>query len=176
MADRANGFTLIELVIVIAIILVIAAIAIPNLLRSRIAANEAAAVGSIHTINVAANTYYATYNSGYPRNLTQLGTTGSKAASCKNAQLIDSVLTAGTKSGYDFVLRPGTQKISSGQVPKGCTAGYSDGYVVTATPVTVGITGQRAFCSDVSNVVRFNDKGKAKFTRPYCSATMSPLQ
>src|SRR5271156_1174852 len=98
MNKKQKGFSLIELLIVVAIILIIAAIAIPNLLRSRMAANEASAVGSIRTINTAAISYNSTYGNGFPTLLSQIATTGT-AVSCNNAQLIDSVLTAGTKSG-----------------------------------------------------------------------------
>src|SRR5258707_6772889 len=103
---KQKGFSLIELLIVVAIILIIAAIAIPNLLRSRMAANEASAVGSIRTINTAAVTYSTTYQSaGYPTTLAQLAPAAS--ASSTAADLIDSVLSGGTKSGYTFVMTVG---------------------------------------------------------------------
>src|SRR5277367_1734058 len=97
MKKHQKGFSLIELLIVVAIILIIAAIAIPNLLRSRMAANEASAVGSIRTMNTAAITYNSTYGNGFPPALSAVGTTGTGAVSCTNANLLDSVLTAGTK-------------------------------------------------------------------------------
>jgi len=90
---KQKGFSLIELLIVVAIILIIAAIAIPNLLRSRMAANEASAVGSIRTMNTAAITYNSTYGNGYPPSLAAVGTTTGSGVSCTNANLIDSVLT-----------------------------------------------------------------------------------
>jgi type IV pilus assembly protein PilA len=84
MNNKTDGFSLIELLIVVAIILIIAAIAIPNLLRSRMAANEASAVGSIRTINTASIEYSATYGIGFPTTLAQIGTTGT-TVSCTNA-------------------------------------------------------------------------------------------
>src|SRR3974390_3391482 len=102
---KQKGFSLIELLIVVAIILIIAAIAIPNLLRSRMAANEASAVGSIRTLNTASVTYNSTYGNGFPPSLATLGGTGT--VSCNNAELIDIVLAGGTKSGYTFALNQG---------------------------------------------------------------------
>ena len=169
MSKKQKGFSLIELLIVVAIILIIAAIAIPNLLRSRMAANEASAVGSIRTINTAAISFSSSYGDGFPSTLGQIGTTSTNAVSCSNAEYIDSVLTAGTKSGYTFKMVAGQSAVTT--VPTGCTAGYSDGYVVTATPVTVGTTGQRAFCSDATGVIRYNATGTAGYTSPNCTDT-----
>ena len=102
---KQKGFSLIELLIVVAIILIIAAIAIPNLLRSKIAANESSAVGSVRTIGTAEVTYSNTWGTGYAAGLTQLGgpapcVTAKAAAAC----LIDPLLSTGafTKSGYIF--------------------------------------------------------------------------
>jgi prepilin-type N-terminal cleavage/methylation domain-containing protein len=169
-----SGFSLIELLIVVAIILIIAAIAIPNLLRSRMAANEASAVGSIRTINTAAISYNSTYGNGFPTLLSQIGTTGT-AVSCNNSQLIDSVLTGGTKSGYTFKILAGN---GLGAKPTGCTAaGSTDGYGAVATPVTVGTTGQRSFCSDASGVIRYDATGTtATLTNAMCPVALSPLQ
>ena len=176
MNKKQKGFSLIELLIVVAIILIIAAIAIPNLLRSRMAANEASAVGSIRTMNTAAITYSSTYGNGFPPNLSSIGTTGTAAASCSNASLLDTVLTLGTKSGYLFGLQPGSV-LAAATPPAGCTGGYADGYVVTAQPVTTGTTGQRSFCSDASGVIRQNPTGAvATAASALCPAALAPLQ
>src|SRR5271169_1222464 len=106
---KQKGFSLIELLIVVAIILIIAAIAIPNLLRSKMAANEASAVGSLRTLNTSSVEYSISYGN-YPPNLGALGGTGT--ASSTAAGLIDSVLSTGTKSGYTFTYTAGTNNLS----------------------------------------------------------------
>ena len=144
---KQKGFSLIELLIVVAIILIIAAIAIPNLLRSRMAANEASAVGSIRTINTSAVTYSSTYpNDGFPASLTALGGATPCTATSTNACLLDAVLAGGTKSGYVFAWT------TDGNTP-------SVGYSITGTPVSVGTTGQRMFFSDQSGVIRYAASG-----------------
>ncbi|MGH9700720.1 MAG: competence type IV pilus major pilin ComGC [Candidatus Acidiferrales bacterium] len=171
-----KGFSLVELLIVVAILLTLAAIAIPNLLRARMAANEASAVGSLRTIESAATLYQASWANGYPPSLDALGTTGTGPATCQNAEMIDSVLTTGTKSGYLFGWVKGTLKLT--KADSTCKGGYGfeDGYAVTAEPVSVGTTGQRAFCTDATGVIRYTTNGKAKTKKPNCSSTMIPLQ
>jgi type IV pilus assembly protein PilA len=147
MRTRQKGFSLIELLIVVAIILIIAAIAIPNLLRSRMAANEASAVGSVRTLNTSAVTYSSTYpGAGYPASLAAMGGANPCTALSTNACLIDAVLAGGTKSGYTFTWT------GDGATP-------SVGYSIVAIPVSVGTSGQRAFFSDQSGVIRYNAAG-----------------
>src|SRR5579863_1509380 len=99
MNKSSKGFSLIELLIVVAIILIIAAIAIPNLLRSRIAANQASAVGSLRTLNTAEITYSSTYNVGFTYSLGYLAPPAGNANPTSTAAgLIDSVLASGSKS------------------------------------------------------------------------------
>src|SRR3979490_3404259 len=102
---KQKGFSLIELLIVVAIILIIAAIAIPNLLRSRMAANEASAVGSLRTLNTAAVTYFASYGH-YPLTLRNFGSSPTGTPNEEGAALVDDVLAkGGRKSGYLFTYR-----------------------------------------------------------------------
>lgn len=147
---RQKGFSLIELLIVVAIILIIAAIAIPNLLRARMSANEASAVGSLRTINTAEVTFATTYPSVGFTNLGNLGGTPATCATTTgatstNACLVDDVITNApfTKSGYIFTAA------ATGAAP-------SVQYTSTALPQVVGQSGQRGFCSDQSGVIRYN--------------------
>jgi len=148
MRKRQKGFSLIELLIVVAIILIIAAIAIPNLLRSKMAANEASAVGSLRTLNTACVTYSTTYG-GYPNALSDLGPAASATSTA--ADLIDSVLKSGTKSGYTFTYTKGGTD-ASGNVLS---------YTIASAPVTANTTGQRTFFTDQSGVIRANATGTA---------------
>ncbi len=147
---KQKGFSLIELLIVVAIILIIAAIAIPNLLRSRIAANEASAVGSIRTINTSEVTYSSTYpNIGFAP-LANLGPSSDGTVTETAAGLIDSVLATGTKGGYNF------KTAAAGFTPSGCGVTgqpQCSTYTVTGDPQN-SQTGTRHFYSDQSGVIR----------------------
>ena len=147
---REKGFSLIELLIVVAIILIIAAIAIPNLLRSRIAANEASAVSGIRAITTAENAYNATYPSvGYSCSLSSLGPPSSgQPPSSTGADILDPVISGGLKSGYSFALN-------------NCSGSPVSTYQSTAVPLTVGGSGQRAFCSDSSGIIQYSIDGVA---------------
>ena len=158
---KQKGFSLIELLIVVAIILIIAAIAIPNLLRARIAANESSAVASVRTLNTAQISYNSAYPTvGFASALTQLSGTSCTPPSSAGACLIDTQLgsAASTKSGYSFTL-------------SGTTGTPVGTYQVRADPTSPNQTGVRYFCSFADAVVRV---GSATLTT--CDASAAPLQ
>jgi type IV pilus assembly protein PilA len=136
---RRRGFSLIELLIVIAIILIIAAIAVPKMNRQMMAAHEMAAIREIGSIHQAETQYYSQFGR-YAQNLTELGPPASGAPSPAAADILPKILTDGKKSGYLFSLQ-----------------GTPTGYTVTAVPEAFGSSGSRTFFSDSSLVIRQNN-------------------
>ncbi len=143
---RDGGFSLIELLIVVAIILIIAAIAIPNLIRSRMAANEAATVQNMRAITTAEVSYFTTYGVGFSATLANLGPPiGGGPATVATAGLIDDTLATGNKAGYidTYVSAPPV-------------AGVASSYTLNADPQLPGTSGQRHFYSDQTGVIHQN--------------------
>jgi len=137
-----RGFSLIELLIVVAVILIIAAIAIPNLLQAKMSANESAAAANIHAINTA-NIAYSTANPliGMAATLTDLGPP-------PGGGYIDSSLASGTKSGYVYTYVPDSNTPSTS-------------YTLNVDPLNRGVTGRRSFFSSELNVTHYNGTGPA---------------
>lgn len=136
---KRRGFSLIELLIVIAIILIIITIAVPNLTKARMHAQETAAIAAIKTIHTAQVQYYSTYGK-YATSLAELGPPASGASSSTAADLIGNDLANGKKQGYVFTV-----------------TGSGGGYVVNANPETFGNTGSKTFYSDQSMVIKVNE-------------------
>lgn len=137
-ARRERGFSLIELLIVVAIILILAAIAVPKLNQNRMYTQETAAIRMIGTIHTVQTQYYSQYGK-YATNLTELGPPASGQPGPTAADLIPADLAGGKKSGYIFTLQAAPT-----------------GYVVNANPEVYNSTGRRTFFSDQTLVIRQN--------------------
>lgn len=143
--SSSKGFSLIELLVVVAVILIVAAIAIPNYIRSKMNANEASAVQNLRNITTAEALYSSTYGISYSTDLVSLsGTIATPDQG--HAELIDQVLGSGVKSGYSFGYTPGTTD----------SLGHIIEYSVNANPLVPGNTGQRYFYTDQTYVIRWN--------------------
>jgi prepilin-type N-terminal cleavage/methylation domain-containing protein len=152
---RAGGFSLIELLIVVAIILVLAALAIPNFMRSKMAANESAAVAALRTIATVQVTYQSSYQQGFAPSLEALGPPpAGTQPSAAAAGLIDPVLASRVKSGYLFSYTP--IDTDSDNRP--------DAYTLHASPSSPGTTGEKYFYVDQTNVIRWNRGAQASST------------
>jgi len=157
--QEQRGFSLIELLIVVAIILIIASIAIPNLLAARRQANEAAATEAIRTINAAQISYSSAYPTvGFASTLSALGGTTCTPPSSSSACLIDSQVASGTKNGYTFTL-------------SGATGTPAATYQIIASPTVPNQTGVRYFCSSPDVVVRVSMSAIST-----CDGSLNPLQ
>ena len=148
MNREQKGFSLIELLVVVGIILIIASIAIPSLMHAKMRGNETSAVGSLHAINTSCATYAQTYGVGFPPAITNMGP--APVASASAADLIDEVLATGSKSGYTFVYTAGPLNGNS-----------IDTYTVTAEPTARGSSGEAGYFTDQSLVIRANPTGPA---------------
>jgi type IV pilus assembly protein PilA len=155
------GFTLMELLIVISIMLILMLIAIPNMLNLRSQADETSAMQSLRAIYQAELQYQTNYPAnGFSCSLQALG--GSSTAGppgAQGAQLLQSDLTSGTKSGYSFNLANCTKQTVNNQ-------DMFTSFEATAVPLAVGKTGHRGFCMDMSGEIRSDPSGGTNCTVP----------
>ena len=162
MVRNKAGFSLIELLIVVAIILIIAAIAIPDLLKSKTAANQASAVGSLRVIVTSEVSYSSTYTLGFSSNLAQLDGNAVPSTSA-SAGLIDSVLASGVKSGYNIYYVPFVVPAvpNNGSLAAGpCGAVPINVFQVSGNPLG-GVGFGTYYFTDPSAVIRQNAKAPA---------------
>jgi type IV pilus assembly protein PilA len=163
---RGDGMAFVGLILgyfSVAIIPIIAAVAIPNLIRAKMSANEVSTVYKLKTIVTSAQTYSATYGNSYPASLGALGgPPGATVATCDNSLLVESVLSndgvgnTSRKSGYSFTYVPGTPITVA---PSGCNNPGVNSFAVYAVPVQIGSTGQRGFLTDPSGTILLTTDG-----------------
>jgi type IV pilus assembly protein PilA len=137
-SDKRRGFTLIEMLIVVAIILIIAAVAIPRLEKARMQTMESAAIQQIRTLQTAEVQYFSQFGK-FATKLEELGPPASGQPGPAAADLIPGDLAKGQKTGYNFSIQ-----------------GNGSSFIITATPVSYNGTGRRTFYSDQSNIIREN--------------------
>jgi type IV pilus assembly protein PilA len=158
---QSNGFTLMELLIVIAIILILMLMAIPTIGSLKKSANRTSAINSMQTINKAEIQYDSTYPAnGFSCTLAALGGDPSAGpASPTAAQILQPDISSGFKSGYIFTIGNCTKVSING-------TDRITGYTVTAIPQTVGKTGDSGFCSDQNGSIKYDPAGGANCTQP----------
>jgi type IV pilus assembly protein PilA len=171
-----TGFSLIELLIVVAIILIIAAIAVPNLLRAKMAANEAAVAAADRTIGTANITYHSAYSIGFAGTLGALGppAAGSSPTSA-NADLLDSVLAGGIGSSATSVIKNG-YTFTYAAAPGGTTPTQfvpNETFSVLSVPVSAGSSGTSTFCIDQTNLIKKDTSGASTTAAATGCATFS---
>jgi type IV pilus assembly protein PilA len=154
-----SGFTLIELLIVMTVMLIIMAFAVPSMLKLKKNANESSAIQTLHTITSAEASYNNGAN-GYACPLSSLGGDPKAGApTAQAAQLVDPALAvSGQKAGYIFTVTCGSKVTISNQ-------DVYTSYDVTAVPQTVGKTGDRGFCSDENNIIKYDTAGGTNCTQ-----------
>ena len=159
-SDRSEaGFTLVELLIVMSVILIIATLALPKLMGVLRTANETSAINSLRTLNSMEGQYNSTYPThGFACSLAELGgKAGSGAPGPEAAQLINEDLAGGSKSGYSFKITCGDKNTINNQ-------DQYNSYSISAVPNSVGHTGNRGFCTDQDAQIHYDPKGGTNCT------------
>jgi type IV pilus assembly protein PilA len=156
---RESGFTLVELLIVMSVILILMTLAIPAMQSVVRRGNETSAISSLRMLNEMEGQYNSTYpQHGFSCSLTSLGgKVGSAAPSAESAQLINDDLASGSKSGYTFTIT-GCSKTTNNNIDQ-----YNS-YQINAVPNSVGHSGNRGFCTEENAQIRFDPKGGTNCT------------
>lgn len=166
---KQNGFSLIELLIVVAIILIIAAIAIPSYVKAKGAAQESAAIGALRAVNTGEQMYSNSYDSMYAGALAALGGTPGAAATCAGSQLLDNNtltgITAGQFKGYTWTYSPTGATITGAGVCTGTNG--SAGFVISAVPIQPA-GNLRSLCTDENGTIHYDTADSAPVTESAC--------